>query len=398
MIAFTRFTASSTLANMQSYRILVFLPQSLTYSWEVRPVGRENIAGRSALVVDWYDAHDIRKGRWWVDARLGVILAQRTYAQSGSDTDRQPVLEDRIILSIQTGMAIPALVLNAGNDLAAFASDATGTPLEKFEIIPSPKLAYGPSPAAGDIEYQPPPVGFDPNQSFLTLRPKPLPGDDPFEPVTPLPADSEARQGLRSIDVFGDGYFLGTFTLPMPGSWRFSSCSRSPDGSLVVFDLAGTIPSLNLDWFRLSKPDEIHTLPQTWTSYSGPGYDAWSPSSQELAFYGCSYEGSIACGIALLDFNTSLPTRSVNLDNEGVRWLGWSPDGKSLAAVIETYAGSAFSSPEGHLKVYQVSSGELTYSGPFNLQTFQAAPDAPTRAWGEGNQPEFYTEKGCATP
>ena len=355
----------------------------------------ETVAGRNALVVDWYDDHGLRKGRWWVDARLGLILAQRRYSPAGNGSDRQPVLEDRMVLTIQTGMAIPGSILNPGNDMTALAGDVFGTPLEKNEIIRPPRLAYAPNPASADVEFLSPPADFNPNQSFLTLRPKSLPGDDPFEPVPS--SGSGAAQRLRSIDVFGDNYYLGTFTLPNPGSWLLSSCSRSPDGSLVVFDLAGTIPSLNLDWFRLSNPGEIHTLPPTWTSYSGAGY-IFSPSSQQLAFSGCSWEGSIKCGIALLDFYTGQPKQFANLKDASLLWLGWSPNGDSLAAVTETSSMGTFSSSDDRLQVFQASTGQLTYNGPFDRKTAQAAPDAPTQAWGEAYQPLLYPEKGCALP
>lgn len=162
---------------------------------------------------------------------------------------------------------------------------------------------------------------------------------------------------------------------------------------MVVFDLAGTIPSLNLDWFRVSQPGEIHTLPPTWTSYSGAGY-AFSPSSQQLAFHGCGWDGSISCGIALLNFDTGQTTLFANLKDEGVLWLGWSPNGDSLAAVTT----SGFTGSGDSLKVFQTSSGQLTYRGPFNLKDLQAAPNAPTRAWEQAYKPASNPEMGCALP
>jgi hypothetical protein len=379
-------------ANEQERRSLAadmsFLPYFSTTDWEVRPVGIETVARRETLVVDQTNADSLRIARLWVDTHTGVILAQRLYAESYNGTDHQPVLSDQVVMTIQFEVKIPEAMLDPNHRLITFVKDGKGIPLDTPNLVKPAALRFAPDPASIPIDYKPPPAGFNADQSRLTLRLKPLPVDDPFD--TDVLVDSRSEY-FRKIDVFGDDYYLGTFSLPKAGWMYLDFCRRSPDGSLVIFDqLAAEHLAY---WFRLSNPNEVFPLPDAQKS---PSQYAISPSSQLLAYYRCD-ANMIWCGVNLLDFATGQVSRFLETPGQVVNWIGYSPDGRNLALIFQAQGGYS-SYTIDMLKIYNLSDAKITYSGPFNPGTGKAASDAPTQAWGAAFQPFANWAKGCDAP
>ena len=334
-----------------------FMPRFSNEEWEVKTVGTETVAGQETLVIDQYHANGQRERRLWVDIRLGVILAERWYAESYNGSEHQAVLEDKVVLTIQFGVKIPEAMLDPNHHLEKFVKDVNGNPLDAPNLARPAALRFGPDPASIAIDHTPPPAGFNPNQSRLTLRLQPLPVDDPFD----VESLGSGRGGqIRMIDVFGDNYYLGTLNLHSVGLVYLYFCSRSPDGSLVLFDRRAADDN-GVNWFRLSNPQNMHSLPD---GQNSPGLYAFSPSSRQLAYYRC--EGWLWCGINLVNFETGEVTRFIETPGQNVYWLGYSPDGGSLAVIFyPTDNPSTF--PTASLTIYNLSNAANTYTGAFNI-------------------------------
>ncbi len=348
----------------------------------------ETVAGRETLVVDQYHAGGQREARLWVDTHLGVILAERWYGESYNGTEHQPALWDQVVLTIQFGVKIPEAMLDPNNHFAKFVKDVKGNPLDAPNLARPAALRFGPDPASIAIDHIPPPAGFNVNQSRLTLRLQHLPVDDPFDVES---QGSSAGDQKRKLDVFGDDYYLGTLSLDSTGWVYLDFCSRSPDGSLVLFDQLAT--DHRVYWLRLSDPQNVHSLPD---GQNSPGHYAFSPSSRQLAYYRCSVD-LLWCGIGLVNIETGEISRFLETPGQTVYWLGYSPDGRYLA-VISLPAFDPSTSPTTSLKIYDLSNAKNTYSGAFNPQTSKAAPDAPTQAWGAAFQPFANWSESCDAP
>jgi hypothetical protein len=375
--------------SVQSPPEMPFMPRFSNKDWQVKLVGMEVVAGRNAMVVDQYHADGHREARLWVDTRLGVILAERWYADSYNGTEHQPVLMDRVVLTIQFGVKIPDSMLDPNNHLAKFVKNVKGNSLETPNLARPAALLFGPDPASIDINHISPPDGFNPNQSRLTLRLQPLPVDYPFNAESLV---SGIVNQIRMMDVFADDYYLGTINLHSTGRVYLDFCSRSPDGSLVLFNRR-TADNDIVNWFRLSDPQTVHNLPGMQRS---SGLYAFSPSSSQLAYYHCGLDIS-RCGIELVDFKTGKINRFLETPEQNVYWLGYSPDGGSLAVIFYSINGSLLS-PTSNLKIYDLSNAKNTYFAAFNIETGKAAPGAPTQAWGTAFQPLVISPAGCDLP
>jgi hypothetical protein len=104
----------------------LFFPASLaqrpgTYS----VIGRESIAGRPAILLDWSYTPGAVADRFWVDAETGVILRQQNFGKGGL----QGLNTDMFIRAIQYAITPPANTFNTNSVLPGnFASDSTQVP------------------------------------------------------------------------------------------------------------------------------------------------------------------------------------------------------------------------------------------------------------------------------
>ena len=391
-ISATQFLSASELVNRNDYHISPFFLHFPNDDWLVRVVGMEIVARRQTLVVDEYTVEGQRQARLWVDSQLGVILARRQYGLADSGSDHQPVFEDQVVLSVQFNVKIADSIFDPNSYFSNMAKDPSGAPLEQTGLIKSlPRLQYAPDPVGGNLAHDSPPPGFAPARSMLTLRLRPRPGDSPLD----FPTQENELYQTRSIDVYGDDFYLGTQTFQIAGPPQFTSCARSPDGSLVAFELGGSSSSPVLYWFSMTDPHTVHTLPG---KVNLPGVFAFSPSSRQMAFYGCNGDYFVwGCGLGLLNFDTGKVATFMELETDYVILLGWSPDGNYLAAVLFPQY-SPYPDGQAYLKLYRVSDAQVSYTGPYNVSMYQAAADAPTQSWGVAFQPQLTPLKGCALP
>ncbi len=389
-ISSTQFLSAGELTVANDYIDAPFILRPPADNWHLRVIGIESVAGRQALVVDEFTAKGLRLSRLWVDTRLGSILAIRQFGSVDSGSDHQPVLEDRVVLQVQFDSKIDDSMLNPNTYLSTMARDVSGAPLDKTDVPELPLLRFAPDPASADLAYHSPPPGFNPARSRLTLRLRTQFGDSPLD----FPAEGNLSfPQTHSIDVYGDAFYLGTQTFQTTGPPQFLSCSRSPDGSLVAFELGG--PSSILYWFSMSAPETSRTLPG---EIYEPGAFAFSPSSKQLAFFGCGGDYFVAgCGLGLLNFETGKAVPFIELQNDFADWVGWSPDGKTLAAVLLPQ-NSPFPQGQAFLKLYKISDAQVVYSGSYSLIKDQAAANAPIKSWGAAFQPDQASLKGCALP
>jgi hypothetical protein len=366
---------------------LPFMPDFPNEEWEVKTIGTETVAGREALVVDRYLANGQREARMWVDAQLGVVLAERWFGINFVGIEKQLALWDEVVLRIQFGVKVPEALLDPNSHQTRFVKDAKGDPLEVPDLARPAALRFGPDPASSFTDHILPPDGFDVSQSRLTLYLQPLPADDPYLPQ----GQATGGEQVRKIDVFGDDYYLGTFSLDSAGWVYLDFCSRSPDGSLVLFDQLAAAHKAY--WLRLSDLQQVHSLPK---GQNSPGQYAFSPSSRQLAYFRCSLD-QVWCGVSLVNLETGEISPLIETPGEQVIWLGYSPDGGSLAVISRSAYGPS-ATYASTLEIYDLNAAKIMYSGVFNTQTGRAAPDAPTQAWGAAFNPFANWSQGCATP
>jgi len=77
---------------------------SLVFSTELAQRGgsyvaasMDTVAGRSALVVDWYRQEGVRPSRYWVDVETGVILHAEEFGKAGSEEIESEVLVQQVV-------------------------------------------------------------------------------------------------------------------------------------------------------------------------------------------------------------------------------------------------------------------------------------------------------------
>lgn len=342
------------------------------------PVEMDMVAGRSALVLDWYQSRlrgdfsgeqeRIFIGRFWVDTQLGIILRAQKYSQYPS----QHLFKEVIVTQIQIDVTIPRRLYDTSQlSQTYFSRDYSGdyapVPLE-FD-----QQAEIRAHESAVVQYQPPPAGYALNTSSLDIQWTTLARFDPVEKTT--------------VDLFADGYYLGNLDFAEPEQLV---CTRSADGNLVAFSSwsneieQGLTP---LGWIDLNRLPEVNFF----NSDLVPHDFTFSPGNQELAVYACPRFEDGSCGIYIIELESG-EYRLLRSVEQGAG-LMWSPDGEAIAI-----QGGFLKGGKWRVLVFDAESGIVNYDGPFDWEGIWVAPDSPIHGWGVQYPPQRGGFELCSKP
>lgn len=336
----------------------LFLSQTpALYNGEFRRVGRGEVAGRPAWIVDWMSPGGGRVYRFWVDAAYGMILHRREYGGRGFDV----ALEDVSVSAVSfQGAFFPQVF-----DPFAFLGD-------HFAAGPSgdaqaAQASWAPPTWAGATGHEPlehtlPPPGFDPADSRLTFD------------------HSTSETG---VSLFAADYYLGSIPLISPS---ILSCERSTDGHILVFANLADL-QVSLYWIDLAAPQALHTV---FSQGSTSNDFALSPESRKLAFFGCPAP-STDCGVYLLDLESG--SYRELLPSTVAHYFRWKPDNSQLA-----WLNAADAAHNWQFLVVDAGDGTVRYRGEFDWSRIAPAPGSPADSWGAPARPRRGGLEGCVDP
>lgn len=239
-------------------------------------------------------------------------------------------------------------------------------PEQVLELFGRDFSGYQPAAPLGT----PPPPGFDPAQSALSLHS--IPGDDFNLPT------------FWYGDIYAGDYLLGRVDFGgSPGGY----CDRSADGSKLAFNkvvFAGENEAHEyLRWLDLRDVSQVYDPAPELELVSKV---AWAPQGTRLAFSACREERT-ACGLYLLEAGTN-EVRLLSTAGVGAPAPVWKPDGTQLAFIRSDV-------DQGYtLFVIDAVNGNTLYSGNFDVEAWQPAGDAPITDWGV-EIPRGYQGSNC---
>lgn len=345
---------------------------------DINILGQESVAGRDALIIDWFTEIDSLKGgevgtrrhegRYWIDTALGLILRSQIF----NDDALLQLFKEVIVAEIEIDVPVPHRLFDREQaSQTYFAEDYKGNHTGRALPLPNSVLFHQPGREA--TEHQSPPADFDLAASQLAFQWTNL---EQFDSLL----------GDR-VDLFGDGYYLGNIEFSNPSQLL---CTRSADGNLVAVagwsdDLANGFAPLR--WFDLRTLPEVQmSLPEI------VPYDfVFSPDSQQLAVYGCQREREFRCGIYLVELFTGETT--LLTDVERGSGLIWAPDGSAIAI-----QGSLLRQGKWRVLVFDTKTGHVIYDGPFDWEGFWVSPDSPIHNWGVPYPPVRGGLEVCSEP
>jgi DNA-directed RNA polymerase specialized sigma24 family protein len=340
--------------------------------------GIQEIAGRSALIVDLHTETGLRKNRFWVDIHTGVLLGIREYAEDGVS-----FLYEIMASKVYFDEIFPEHVFDRSDLITFFVEDYRGAAMS--EEIMKQQARVPAQPGHIPLAKIAPPLGFDAASSELTFQ-----WALPSEMATDVNiAGYSLGRGPDfaaevPIDLFAGAYHLSELEIGSP--WRLA-CGRSPDGNVIVLGETPEpgnehYPLTRLRWIDLSSPERVNELLLEGSTF---GNDfAFSPDSRYLVFYGCLRE-SLDCGVYRLDTKTLEQRRLASIGY--VDSFVWNPDGSEIAML----------GVDDSLYVMQVDTGKITYQGP---ETSDQALDqnTPINAWEVSFPPLRTGLQGCHLP
>jgi DNA-directed RNA polymerase specialized sigma24 family protein len=329
-------------------------------------VGREQIAGRETLIVDWFSVIGERRARLWLDNITGIALRIQEYGGPGYET----LIAESMATEVIYNLEIPAETLF---DPHAIQNQNYATLEEDGET--SDQLALS-LVARTHLPLDPAPVGFDPADSWLHFQFNEVAGN--------RPASDGAPAG--PVELLADGYYLGPVKIYPPWGLR---CTRSPDGQRLAYNLTSDgvfPPDSTLRWLNLEEPGTIYE--------PLPGFEAeafaFSPDGRQLAVFGHQPEESFS-GVKIIEIGTGESWPLISLHHAGS--LAWSPDGAYLALV-----GQKIGIPGSYLMIIRVALEEVIFERPVQLSGSTQTFSWSALTWGV----EFPLPMGnmgtCAQP
>jgi DNA-directed RNA polymerase specialized sigma24 family protein len=333
--------------------------------------GRERMAGRQAIVVDWLNAQGGRQRRLWIDAATGLILRLQEYGGA----DYKLLLSDSLVTDIAYDEEFPYPALYDPERMWGF--DFSASHLAPSIASNQPRSESG--LASADRAQQPletPPQGLNPARSYLTFQ---------YQEDGTL-SQAQDNSSVAPADLMADGYFLGEVPSGLP--WMMQ-CARSPDGERLAFNTGtdGTnTADLSLRWLNLSDLAQIY---QVLPGISATNF-SFAPDSRHLAVFGFG-EGKLSSGIYLVDLGTGEHELLLNLSE--ATSLVWSPDGEYLAL-----AGKGNAQAEETVYVIQMLTRQVIHQFGLRFLDAQSAPDWPMASWGVQFPVEMDGMDACAVP
>lgn len=362
--------------SMATYGLLVPDDFQPYFRGEMQVLRSEELAGRQALAFDWYNVGENGMesgegarhlvGRYWVDARTGVILRRQRF-----DTQADGLLvEEVVVKDIDFDVDLPIQLFDPSQTYPErLARNFRGDPLPQTYGRPPP--TWTPQPGREPLPRLTPPPGFDPSRSRLIFQ---WTSDSEYDPNTRI-----------EVDVFAGGYTLGRLEL---GSSFASLCQRSPDGRRIAFfEWLEIEPwAAPLRWFSLLELPEVHEpFPEV-----VPGDLAFSPDSRTLALFGCK-RWNEECGVYLLDLESGESRFLYELAYASA--LTWSPNGRYLALL-----GNLTVSEAWRLRVIEARTGQVAFTGAFAWEDERAFRESPVSSWGVQFPPPRGGFEWCSRP
>ena len=339
------------------YPALVALNQFSRTGWgqrsgRLQAVEIDVVAGRRALVVDWLDPGRQRRLRLWLDVRIGNVLRLQEFG----GPDLQRIISEVHVQELFLDVVFPEEIFRPEWPWQqAYAADYSGILSTATSETEEAELA----PRRADLLRTPPPPGFEPAASMLT-----------FQVAYSGPErNSPTNLGGQVVDVFADGYWLGSLAFRDSISFR---CDRSPDGSRLAFapwSDGDSNPDGSLYWLNLSDLSKVYRPMQELTASAF----TFAPDGQRLAVF---LDGSadMPAGIYLLEIGKSeykLLFEALEAAN-----LTWNPTGDYLAFVASTDASGY------QWIILHVNSGQVSYRRTWQIDLLSLPEDSPLQGWG----------------
>jgi len=324
--------------------------------------GQEISAGRDAFVVDQLNSAGDRETRYWLDAETGFILRRQEYG----GTDYSIVMSEVIVTAISFDQVLPQDLLTPSLPWrGGYAGDFSGKPEQSEPGAGIP--VTGAPPGREQMGHQLPPHDFEPQNSTLAFQLK----------QSELSSPSEGDDEKIEVDVFGNGYLLGSLDLPDP--WQVV-CSRSPDGSRVAYGQRSG--RFGMRWASLLDLDATRSLAEIHAHQF-----VFAPDSRRIALF---KQNGFQGEVQILDTDTGEILKLIELAS--AKSLAWSPDGASLALI-----GIPKTTPiDEKVMVIDTQTGEVTYSQSIDWQSNRTG-EWPMVEWGVDFPVEMGGLEACVS-
>ncbi|RPI35132.1 MAG: RNA polymerase sigma factor [Chloroflexota bacterium] len=332
-------------------------------------VGSEEIAGRPALIVDWFKPDGSHPARFWLDETYGVILKWREFDPQAPGTVARDILVSQV-----------AFEINFPRGFFDFRGSWV-TDLDWGDLWQPPGAAdnrYSWIPVDGHrpVEARQAQEDFDDFQSRLTFQ--------------WIPQEGQPLEDAR-VQVLAGESLIGELEVGDP---RTIQCERSPNGKYlaIIQDPDRVVyPSGEIRWFSLADIETMHSLlPEGSTLGSDV---AFSPDSRHMAYWGCG-GSELNCGVYIHDLETGINRKINHLPNSG--YFVWKPDSTQLALVsLNLDAGS-----DSGLStwVVDVNTGVAVFNQANDWRGVIEPAGSPTQDWGVEFPPEASSLEGCTLP
>ncbi len=332
------------------------------------------VQARTAMLVDWLDADQVRRYRLWIDTETGILVRLQAY---GGD-DGGLLLAESTATWWAVDLAAPPPELSA---LARQAS-LPPTPAGLEAIPPTPTLAVSPAPRP-PLPEDPAPTGFDPRGARLTFQPSSAPAGGPLALAAQI--NDFTHPPTLPFDIFADGYLLGRVNFGLPWGMR---CTRSSDGLRLAFNNAsdGSAPGdLRLRWLDLR---DVRRVFQPESPLLAESF-AFSGDSLHLAAFGSS--PSLTSAIYLITVNSAEISRLLPV--QAAHSLAFSPDGEFLAFIGRLSGESADA-----LFVVHLRSRTLAFRSDPGAPIDAAINASPILSWNIAYPLAAGDMQSCASP
>jgi hypothetical protein len=279
------FTTSYALVLMQLDELIQQSFSNFDTGSEQEIRGIEQVAGREALVLDWFwpetspdgQTERVRRGSYWVDTRTGVILRSQRFGQDPEAGEF--LVSETIIKEIAFDVDLKNALFDPYLPLPSrFAQNEPGDPHPGEQPL-SNSIRVGLT--GRELPRKAQPARFSPERSRLT-----------FQWTFGSAFDNDQS---TLTDIFAGRFYLGSIDMGDPDRLI---CARSPDGRKIAFSEwlegpgAGAAP---LRWLDLNDLNQIYEPMPTVRAR----VLAFSPDSGRLALLGS--EGVNDLGLYLLD-------------------------------------------------------------------------------------------------
>lgn len=331
-------------------------------------IGRDMVAGRETLVVEWMPSSGTlgsllpALSRLWIDTITGVALRYQTYSGPEMQTLIAEMIANRVEYDIKIPfkpVGDPRLLnlsqLSSGLEGSLAAARTPGGAETSQGLRQASRQAFLPRLRA--------PEGFDPAGSWLSFQFAPESGQNPF-----------ARNPEVVVELFADRYFLAE--LPNFPAVDRVSCGRSRDGRRIAY--FGQLPDGTevISWLDLSLPGEAQSFR---SDFSGPRSLAFSPDGKHIVATG-RVSGTHRYALFQYDLPEGTGTEIRELEGYADS-LVVSPSGKSVALILW---------PEDNqdllVHVVDIASGEIVYTNPIDRDSIN--PTRQMENWLVENFPE----------